>query len=142
MYNVVFKFSLFLYNFIFFIKTSSFIQPYNNKFCSIFGIYPPWSRHLSKATNAVSHLQLLHKTVVEINDRINPNANANNSSSLGSDDLRWTEEEVIEMAIGDPVIFAQELSSKVEAVIEEELNRQVRHNVSIDLISKYRINSP
>ena len=134
MYNVVFKFSLFLYNFIFFIKTSSFIQPYNNKFCSIFGIYPPWSRHLSKATNAVSHLQLLHKTVVEINDRINPNANANNSSSLGSDDLRWTEEEVIEMAIGDPVIFAQELSSKVEAVIEEELNRQVRHIVSIDLI--------
>eukprot|EP01036_Dinobryon_divergens_P023540 gene23540-31895_t len=28
------------------------------------------------------------------------------------------------MAIGDPTVFAQELSSKVEAAIEEELNRQ------------------
>ena len=37
----------------------------------------------------------------------------------------WTEEEVFALAIGDPVAHAQQLSSKVEAAIEEEWNRQV-----------------
>ena len=104
------------------LKTNSFIKPFNNKLCSIINT-PCYSRHLIK-TSTKTLTQLLHKIVVEIDERINPDTK--NNLLLGSEDLNWTEEEVIEMAIGDPAVFAQELSSKVEAAIEEELNRQVR----------------
>lgn len=119
MFTVIFKISVFLY--IMLLKTNSFIKPFNNKFCSIVNT-PCFSRQLIKTSKTLT--QLLHKIVVEIDERINPDTN--NNLLLGSEDLNWTEEEVIEMAIGDPTVFAQELSSKVEAAIEEELNRQVR----------------
>lgn len=46
-------------------------------------------------------------------------------SSVVTEDVTWTEEEVYDLALGDPVVFAQELSMKVEAAIEEEMNRKV-----------------
>lgn len=119
MYTEIFKISVFLY--IMLLKTNSFIKPFNNNFCSIVNT-PCYSRNLIKTSKTFT--QLLQKIVVEIDERINPDTN--NNLSLGSEDMNWTEEEVIEMAIGDPAVFAQELSSKVEAAIEEELNRQVR----------------